>query len=53
MELLQIIDNQTTIIQQQASTIRKLAYELTQIRAVYGLKEEKKVEHGRGIDYNH
>ena len=51
MKLLQVIDNQTIVIQQQASTIKKLAYELAQIRAVYGL-EEKKAGHGRSTDYD-
>lgn len=51
MNLLEVVDCQSLIIQQQADIIKKLTCELEQIRSVYGLEAEKKVDNGRTIDY--
>lgn len=51
MDLLEVVGRQSLVIQQQAEIIKKLTCELEQIRAVYGLESEKKVDDGRTIDY--
>lgn len=51
MDLLEVVDCQSLVIQQQADLIKKLTCELEQVRAVYGLEAEKKVDDERTIDY--